>query len=300
MSFRRCLVLVLLASTAVGLWASLPSPEIQFVLLEKRSEWVVAGNGVLTPAPDDPGSFSAPFGFRVQVEGNNLNGISPAPTFTTAGGVGLTPAMIYNAQDGSWNYRPAYGSQALLDGAYFNGDYTVTVGGTTLDLTLSGDAYPAPPMPVIEGGQWCNGILYVDSSQPLTLSTGCFEGFGVTGVLSHISMDIFGMNTSVSMESFSPNSYVEGNLSTGSLSYAFGAGDLVSGQTYKVAMEFNTIVDVSTQLEGALGAALYTSYLTFEIQTLAPIPEPGSYAAALGLATFGLVIACRRRLKMVS
>lgn len=295
MNSRRWVGLMIVIAAAGRLFATPVESQVEFVLVEKRSEWTASGNGVVVAAPDDPEHFSAPFGFRVQVEGTNLSGLSPAPTFTIPGGSGLTPPLAYDAEGENWVYRPAFGSQSLLDGAYANGGYGVTVQDTTLHLDLDGDAYPAPPVPVISGGTWSNGVLYIDAAQPLTISTGAFVGFGTTGVLNHINLSIFGPNATVDIESFSPNPYVSGDVSTDSLSHAFDGGDLVSGASYKVQIEFNTIVDLSDELEGAIGVALYTSRLTFDMQTLAAVPEPATYAAWLGVATLGL--AAVRRLK---
>lgn len=279
------------------MFAVVPPPEVTFVMIEKRSDWVMTGIDSFTQAPVDVERGTAPWTFLVQVEGTNLASLTPAPTFSPAEGTGPTPALTFDAGRERWRYRADFSSQELLDSAYANGNYSVTLPGTTVHLDLSDDLYPPVPPMEASAGQWENGVLMVDATQPLTLSTGMFYDISTLGVFGHVGLEVFGPGVNFSQDLASPNDYVGPIGDATALDHTFQPGDLISGATYYVSMEFNTVANVSTELEGALVAAVYSSRLNFEIQTMAAVPEPASWAGLVGVIALGAARVMRRRLQ---
>ena len=222
--------------------------------------------------------------FRAHVEGgegSDLSGIS-APTISLPGGSGST-TFAYDPGDDGWVVEDAYASQALLDAAYANGNYSLTVHGQTVGpISLAGDSYPVAPLAAVSGGGdlgFSAGVLLWNPSAPLTRT---LSGTGV----DHMGIYVDGFNYNDGVEGFG----------LPSLSFTVPAFSLVSGSTYFVELSFDDIVGGTEpfafsgtgDMSEAQYAGVYTSMTKFTIQV---IPEPSSFATlagALGLASAAL------------
>ena len=284
------------------------SPTVDIVLIEKRQSHIQSGSATTVPAPADPVHQSYPYQFRVAVEGTDLGSL-PAASFTIpASGTGGHPALSYSADKQSWEYRAGFGTQGALDTAYPNspsleaGDYSVTLSSATTSLSLAGDLYPSTPVVTAIGGNWSAGILYVDASQPLTLQTSSFAGFNDDGVFAHISLGLYPQaGNGFEFESFSESlsTFVPDAPHDDSVSHTFAGGDLIAGTTYYVEVEFSRIVDIASlgeEFPDTMAVAMYTTRTLLTIQTLAAIPEPGTYALIAGLGVLGAGLVMKRRI----
>ncbi|MDH5263658.1 MAG: hypothetical protein OEX21_02790 [Betaproteobacteria bacterium] len=126
--------------------------------------------------------------FQADVDGTNIAGITP-PTISgpidtaSLGAQHNNGTLVYNAADAGWRWGTGARdfrttSRSELDRIFGSGTYTFTVNGTSVPLTLSGDAYPNAPMVTLTGGRWADGAYVIDPAQPLTITTNAFAGYG--------------------------------------------------------------------------------------------------------------------------
>ncbi len=284
--FKTALVSLSLCSGAVG-----GAPKtVDTVLVEKQKVFVQT---------DASTTMQTGWVGSIRIEGkgtvpDNLASIS-APSYTTPAGSGVSSATFggadYSASQDSWHVTNSYVDQTALDAAFNNGTYTVTVKATTLTLNLSGDSYPDPtPVGTASAGTWTGGILYVDPTLALTITLNSVN-FGVGN--GHVGINLNGNYTGdIKYENFG-----SGSMSGGYIDIP--ASTFISGESYTVEMQFNSLADQdivnNPNAPGTIStnAAIYTNLTSF---TIIAIPEPATYALFAGaLALTGVLLARRRR-----
>lgn len=324
MNLRSIPQLLMAALITMGSAAHLSSQSIEFISVEKLSDYIQTGTGTVTPRPFNPMQGSFPFSFRIDVEGDDLD-LLDAPTFTAPAGSSYNlpdpPAdgvnhgtLIFNS-DGEWGRTFAFGIKGPtvsgypsgtgphpsgLDGVFANGEYTVTVGGEELTFQLGGDGnvdvYPNTPIAEV-GGTWAgdgSNRLYVNINEAFTINSGTFANFGTAGYVSGINIFI-GSNGNDVLEMLSLSSDLLGEgIGDDFLEYTFDPVSLVSGTEYFVEIEYFNLLSVQNvaELDGALAFAMFVSRTQFSIQA---VPEPSTYAAIVGALVLGGVMFVRRR-----
>ncbi|MBE2283891.1 MAG: cadherin-like beta sandwich domain-containing protein [Prosthecobacter sp.] len=236
--------------------------------------------------PEPPGStpdYGGAYGFSVNVEGAGIDALGAAPVVTgpfqsfhlsDAPATHNGGALLYSSQDAMWRYGSPnandWGSPSLadLDARFGSGTYTVTVGGVSVPLSLTGDLYPNTPQVTLGGGVWLGGKYYISPNAILTVATNTFAGYG-----SHaddtINSGIDGITTHDVFASTSPV--------TNSLGYQVPAGTLVAGQEYLGRVSFAALSDVNhAVLPGSLNVAFYQKETQFNVVVTSTLPAIGS------------------------
>ena len=274
------------ALVLLGLCSAGMAQTVSTVLVEKYQTFTQT---------DATTTASTGWGGDIRVEGNggttdNLSGLT-APTYTTPVGSGVASGTLtYDSNADRWSVGNTYGSQSALDTAFASGAYTVTVNSATVSLTLSGDTYPTnAPAATVSQGSWSGGVLSIDPTQALTITTNQLL-FGGSG--GHISINLSGdlQNFTGGYDAFASTG------ATGSLDVA--AATFISGQSYTVKLQFSSLSsqDSTDNPNGAgansTNAAVYTDTTTF---TIMAIPEPSTYALLMGGAALSGVLFVRNR-----
>jgi hypothetical protein len=277
---------LVLLSLSVGFTAGLPAQTVDFVVLFKNQHYIQNGNGsVLNASPN-------PWEFRAEVETSNdstaTNPISSADLEVAFGSV--SPDLNLTYADHVWSFSQLFAQKTgsmSLDETFANGSYTFNIGAQVLSLSLSGDLYPNHPTAFFDQGNWVSGVLHVDPTQSLEISSGTFVTNFLMGS-SRVGLDLYGPGYGQSADTeefgFNPNS----------LAMTIDANFLTPGATYHVRVEFNRFSDMDTvPVYGAQAIATYSAVLAFDVYA---IPEPSTYAALLGgLALAGVLLHRRRR-----
>ncbi len=195
--------------------------------------------------------------------------------------------MTYNAGGDKWDVKNTYTSQALLNAAYGDGNYSLTALTQTISpISITGDLFPSAPLATnLSGGTISGGILTWNVAQALTIT--------ITGAADHMSIDVNGTSYNNGTEAFSVASHT----------FIIPASSMLAGNNYNVQLNFDNVVGgipgLQTVATGPLAfvpaqyAGIYNAVTTFTIQA---IPEPSTYAEIFGaVALAGVVIARRRR-----
>lgn len=284
MKHTRVLVTSLIAMMTVAAARATPVPTVSFVLVGKEHHYTQTNTSTLVE------NATGTWVFTTQVEGSNLSGY-PA-TFTSPGGTGSTGVMTYVSGDNQWKTTASFDGagapgQALLDGAYNNGTYHITVDGATIAPVLDGNLYPNTPLATVSAGTWSGNVLLINPGQALTITTNAFAGWSN----DHVGIEVNGSAYSNNIETFTADT----------LELTIPAGVFVTGQTYTVDLNFDKITNglqaitgtSSSVLNGGSLAELYTATTQFTIQV---IPEPSTFAMIFGgVALAGAVWQRRRR-----
>jgi len=289
-------LLALFSAMAAATIAS--AQAVDFILVEKAAWYQQTGNTLpdVVAAPYNPSgpNPTGPYVFNVSVEGiGDLSSFTP-PVFTKPGGSGPTPNLVQDGDVNRWEYRAFYTDVGSLDSAYNNGAYALTIQSTAVNLTLAGDFYPNKPMAILTGagatsGSWSGSVFTYNTSQELTITSNIFDDYnGGAQTAYHLGFFIDGQSSVTNQEYFSTE-----NPGDESATFTIAASSLAAG-TYKVEIEFNTIVDTSSEYGEGQAVAIYTSRMFF---TLNAVPEPSAYAAIFGaLALAGAMIRrCRHQ-----
>ncbi len=249
-----------------------------------------ASTVVVDPAPLNQ-DYGGPYGFAAYAIGQDL----PQPSLSGPISQSGQGNGFVQAPDGwSWGSGNDWGftSASLRDAAFGDGAYTFTVNGASVTLDLVGNAFPNAPLITLAGGSWSGGKYILDVSQPLTITTNAFAGYGTHAddvILVAASSD--GDNPDIALLGQAHSSTPGTNF----LSLTLPAFTFASGHDYLVGGGFSSIVDLAphASLPGSLNAA---SYDVFTALTVSAVPEPETYALLLlgfGVLTFSL----RRRLR---
>ncbi|HVT73912.1 MAG TPA: PEP-CTERM sorting domain-containing protein [Lacunisphaera sp.] len=258
--------------------SSLFAQTVNFLTAEKFHNYTQTDDSTAVDA-SNPWSFSA----HVEASAGDLSGA--AATLTIPSGTGST-TMTYNASGPKWSVTASFASQAALDAAYGNGDYSLTAYGQTVSpISLTGDVYPVAPIASLSGGTIVGGVLAWDPSQALTIT--------ISGAsISHMAINVDGTGFNGSDEQFGGSTF----------SYTIDANSMLAGNNYNVELDFDNIVGGTLGTFGsgtgpmlnANYAGVYSATTTFAIQA---IPEPSTYAAILGAVALAGVLLRRRRLQ---
>lgn len=257
---------------------------IDLVVVEKFSDFRQTDAATTEAAP-------SPFGFGVFVEGSGLSGIA-APTFTSAAGSVTTGGtLVFESEDDQWDFEQFFADEGSLNTAFADGNYTVNVAGTSVELAQSGSLYPNTPTVTFSQGFWSGGTFFFDPTLDLVITSNVFSDYGsnVDGLIEiyastnsgpGYNQDVLQFQSDVPLQDF--------------LTLTVDAFDILSGQTLEVEVGFVAIVDTTTDgaLPGALLAAVYSTFTTLNLQA---IPEPSTSGVLVGVAVMVIGAARRRR-----
>lgn len=246
--FRTSLISVAAAAIVVSAAAQ------QAAIINKSTRFVQTGPATTTA------DSSSPFFFEANIEGTAT---SPAgPISITLPGSGGTRTLRFDAQDGAWRTEQGYTTQAALDAAYPNGNYTFTFGGRNIPVSLTGDVYPAAPVATVSGGTWINGVLTVDRAQTLTITTSFTRNY-VAGA-SRLGIDIGGGSLHLSADT-SPA------FDRNQVSLNVPANTLVAGVVYEVEIVANRFVSLDMASAAPLYVVgLYSAVTSFQLTVAGP------------------------------
>jgi hypothetical protein len=240
---------------------------------------------------------STPYNFNTFI---NLSGSAAGDTVgaTVPSGSTGNVSMTFSGGDG-WEYSQNFTgapstAKSNMDAAFANGDYTLNSNSSFVTLTLGSggaDLYTSAPLFTVTNGTftpfWSGGVLRVDPTQTLTITSGTFSGFVANQ--SFIGLDVEGGSNNLNLRA---TTFSDMSLNTVSLNVS--SGSILSGQTYSGILEFIRWTEVdTTTVSGVTAVAGFASITSFSIQA---VPEPSTYAAIIGaLALAGVMLARRRR-----
>lgn len=256
----------------------LKAQTVSFVVVSKQVSYNQTDNSTATLATN-------PWSFQADIEGSTLSGIA-TPILSSAGGTGSV-IMTYDANDNGWFVRNQFSSQPLLDAAYVNGNYGITVLSQSVSpISLTGNTYQTAPIASLGGGATIvGGILSWNVSQALTIT---ISGTGI----DHMGINVFANS----------GSYDDGTDLFGvtSLAFTMPAFSLTSGQNYTVELSFDDIVGGATNTafggSGGMSATQYAGIYSAQTKfTIQAVPESSSYALICGLSALGAMMVPRRR-----
>lgn len=344
---KNTTTLLLSACGALLAVASLRAQTVTAVKVSKTENYVQTSNTTLaTPGNLDTSNSFGPADFQVTVRGTGLtssNLAAPVVTLTTGSTYASVNSTVHNRgtltfnSDGMWGY--GYDPSASLTGqgvaahainqstptidTYFSNStnastnpFSIKVysdaGGTafstvSLYLNPSAGAYPAIATMSFSQGTWVNGVLQVDPTQPLTITTSTYAAYlnRSAGIGGHMELGL--ANALSNAVVFDIEKYSDvgptgatldvggaGNTTGGFLTYTVNAGTLTAGATYNGIGLFDRIVGQdTTDLAGSFNIAYFERSTSFSISA---IPEPSTYAAFAGLGALGLAVWRRRKL----
>ncbi len=246
---------------------------VQFVVASKQNRYLqTSASNVQVDSQSPTGAFQ----FSADVVGQNISGLSPAPT--VAGPIDaslLGPnggVLAYDASSNAWRLAGSYGSAAEREARFGNGTYTFTVKGNVIPLQLTGDAYPNVPTATLAGGAWVDGKYYFDPAKPLTISTNAFAGYSTyKGV---IDLD-YALSYVQQAWSLDPANNFR--------SVTIPANTFEPGREYTFLVRFNAFVDDGRNAAlGSYNAAIYRSETAIRVKAERPQPFPMTVTSSIG------------------
>lgn len=180
---------------------------------------------------------------------------------------------------GSLSILDTFATQAQMDAAYGNGNYTVnmntTAGNYSRSITLLGFlGYPTLPQLTVPANNWQAGSLLVDVTQDYTFT---WNSFANATAVDFIQLAIAGSTVVV-------------QLPASQTSYTVPAGTLLSNVNYSGTLGFVRVAGATTGgTDVGNGVAVLVRTNTFSITT---VPEPSVWALAGAVLFYGV----RRRL----
>jgi hypothetical protein len=264
--------------------------QVESVVVSKVHGYVQTG-----PSAVALENVSNNFGFSADVNGTNIAGIPP-PILTgpiNTGGLGAihnNGRLVYSAGDQGWRWGTPnandFGTASLaqLNNFFGSGTYNINVNGVNVALQLTGDQYPNAPVLTLTGGSWVNGKYVIDASQPLTVTTNAFTGYG-----AHeddlICAGIIGPGFAKPFNEVAPwgckwlagfpRQRRSSTPSPNFVTFTMPAYSLAGGNEYTLAAIFESMVDVNpiAALPGSTNVAAYG------VSTLATLSVTGATAA---------------------
>lgn len=271
--------------------AAMLSGQTNIVGILKIEERTTTDGSTTSPSSGVQYSFEA---FIQRTAHNGSESVSSTVPGSSTGSISFT----FLAGDG-WEYSQSYSGGAAaakvaMDTAFENGDYTLSAGPGSVTLTLGGaDLYPGAPLFTVTNGSftpfWSGGILQVDPTQALTITSSTFT----TGFSSGSSLVGVRAEGGTNDINFEANTFSD--MTQTSTFVTVPSGNFLVGQTYTGGVEFIrwTEIDAGVSIGGVTGLAGFSVITEFSIQA---IPEPSTYAAIFGgLALAGVMFHRRRR-----
>lgn len=270
MKARSSTLLAGAALASLALTNGVLGADVQMLGVVKQLSYEQSG-ATTTPAT---GSFAM---FNAWVDASQDNVVNGAIVKLPGGS--NTP-MVADGPD-SWNLEGAFSSQGLLDSAFPNGTYTLTVntvhdGSKTLNIALNGNAFPNPP----QLSNYTNAQA-IDSHSAFTFSWNTFTG-GATGDFVQFRVeDLSGRKVMVSGQ---PGE--AGSLNGTSTSFTIPAGTLQPNTEYGFRLLFAKLVTFdSTAYPGAMIIGAYAVETTGSVRTSSSTgPDVDFYGVAKGIS----------------
>ena len=241
-----------------------------------------------------------PWQFGAFVVGNSLTSSNPVTSASFTSAAGSTVASGSLTFDNEWEAEYGYATSGALTTAFADGNYTMTFNSgayTTPTRALSSTLYPNVPQFTLTSGSgtWVGNMLYVSPSVELVFTTNTYTTNFSAGS-TRVGWDVSGNGYF--------NSNGMGDFTGNSATITIPAGSLIAGNTYDLYTEFGRILDqgvlTSTGITGLDNATFATILHTSTSIQLYAVPEPASYAAALGALVLVGAISRRRRLGRVT
>jgi hypothetical protein len=166
-----------------------------------------------------------------------------------------------------------------MDSIFGSGAYVFHVNGFSINLFLTGDAYPNVPVLTLTGGNWVNGKYVVDPAQPVTITTNAFTAYG-TNSNDRIALGALVPGLVLPFQEIAPWScawiqacqYAADVPGSNTLSYTIPANTLVAGNEYLAAAVFTRVVDrYNPGLTGTDNFAYYHIQTKVTIKAQSPI-----------------------------
>lgn len=189
-----------------------------------------------------------------------------------------------------WELSKGSNSADVFNAVFPDGTYIYTFAGKNITLSMPTNARPNPMVITVSGGTWSNGSLYIDPTQPLTISTAYTQNF-VSG-RSQIDLIVEGITPAGVPYQVAG---VTGTLTQNQVSLVVPANALVPGSLYTINASGTQIVTTdSTTVSGYLIASTYASRTVatlyggvpaFTVQPTSQTVAPGStvvFSAATG------------------
>jgi hypothetical protein len=253
-------------------WLSGP-PVVDFVVVGKEIDYVQTGASTVVVNPEPLSEYyGGPYNFSANVEGQNMQLLSAPIIIPPAGTPGTPEDPFYSTlfldswDEPEWRYGPNANdwgdtTQTALDTRFPNGTYTFSVGGVSVPLILTGNAYPNTPQITLSGGAWINGKYAMDAANALIVTTNAFTTYG-----SHVDAVIDLWVNDDGVEAFR-NSGETANFAT----YTVPANTLPTDWTTEVGAVFVSVVSKSMAIPGAYAAAFYEKSVELEVHILPKI-----------------------------
>ena len=255
-------------------------------LVRAESAFVTKAIQVIQVSPDrvgfDATGTISPYLFDLFISGSATSPSGPIQ-FTPPGGGAPTP-LTFGAS--FWAYSKGFQTRPAFESAYPNGIYIVTFGGRDATVVLDGDLYPHTLFAKFTNGSWSNGVINVDPSQPLDITTEVTENFlpGSTNLIITLAGTPSVMQAS-------------NNATTSQATLRVPAGTFVPGKIYSITLTGSRRVAFNTTAipGSAIGAHYYSRtyiYLTagapiFTRQPASLVIAPNSTAVFSALANGG-------------
>ena len=167
-SIRYASIIMLALASSLAPMTICIAQTVESVLIAKSVTYVqTSATSVVVPG------YGGPYVMSIEVNGQNIASITPPIASGPVNQAGFCcwngGQLSYQASEQGWRLGTGGGygalSQAILDGTFGNGLYTVTVNGVSVPLNLTGNAYPGPPLVTLTGGAWSGGKYVVDPAQ---------------------------------------------------------------------------------------------------------------------------------------
>ena len=221
------------------------------------------------------------YGFRANVFGNNISGITPplaeGPFNVAALGAQHNGGrLVFDTANNVWRWGTAgldfyTNSRSELNSLFPSGTYKFTIAGAgTFSVQLAGDAYPDPPRFTLSGGEWIGGAYHVNPAQAIGVATSAHSNWGIH---PNANICIFLRGTGYnppgesiirSSNCISEQAFTQGGQSAPSLTLP--AGSFIAGEEYTLHVAYQNHVSVSVP-----ASARYVASTVVRIKTTTPV-----------------------------
>jgi len=267
-----------------------------FYLVEKQQVFDQTGNSTVSPDASQPFKFNANIGSSGGGNSETSNNPAPPNSITVPGNATPMDLSAPTQSDSEWKLKQGFTSQAAMDAAFPNGNYTFTTAGNSGVANLAGDLYPNSPIASFNNvvGSWSGNTFNIFSGQQLVINTNSIAGFVSGNYRVGIDASPQGGFGNITPSDIQFDSGPNFDLSNGNITIP---GNLLqAGETWDVKIDFNAFSSFNgTVIPNGSLVGLYTSETSFQVTA---IPEPAETILLAGCLALGL--ACWRRRRVVS